>query len=141
MEIVFDATPLRQSRKGSITAIIYFDFGRTQFPDKGWSDFVVVISTWWLEALAKLERGLEREVILYFMDGPYWLTLTRQDRHDVQIRCIEDRTGSGVVHEELISLQDFGKQLRRVAREVVSACRRNHFNSADLKTLVKALGN
>jgi hypothetical protein len=141
MQIIFDATPLHQSKMGSITGILYVDFGSTRFPEEGWNDFVVVVSTWWLEALAKLERGFEREVTLYFMDGPYWLMLTRQDGDDVQIRCIEDRTGGGVIHEELVSLQDFSKQLRRVARQVASACQRNRFESSDVDTLRKYLPN
>jgi hypothetical protein len=141
MQIIFAQPPLHQSKMGSITGILYVDFGSFHFPEKGWNDFVVVVSTWWLEALAKLERGFEREVILYFTDGPYWLTPTRQDGDDVQVRCIEDRTGGGVIHEELVRLQDFSKQLRRVARQVASACQRNRFESSDVDALRKYLPN
>lgn len=141
MQIVFDPSTLHQTEKGSIIGVLYVDFYITCFPCDRWDDFVAVIPMWWLEALEKLERGFEREVTLYFMDGPYWLTLTRHDADSVQIRCIEDRTGSGVVHQELISLQDFGKQLRRVARQIVSACRRNRLKSKDLDKLEKSLSN
>lgn len=140
MQIVFDPNTLHQTKMGSIIGVLYVDFYTTCFPGDRWDDFIVVVTTWWLEALVKLELGFEREIALYFMDGPYWLTLTRKYGDDVQIRCVEDRIGSGVVHEEPISLEDFGKQLRRIARQVVSACRRNHFKSEDLDALEKALG-
>ncbi len=141
MQIIFDATPFHQSKMGSITGILYLNFDGFCFPCERWSDFPVVITTWWLEALEKLERGFEREVKLYFMDGPYWLMLTRQDGDDVQIRCIEDRKGAGVVHEELISLQDFSKQVRKLARQVASACQRYRFESSDVDELRKYLPN
>ncbi len=43
-QIIFDAKSLELSNKGSITGILYFDFGDFQFPGIGWSDFVVVTS-------------------------------------------------------------------------------------------------
>jgi hypothetical protein len=143
MRIAFDPSTLVQGSNlsRSVTGVIYFDFDGFCFPDEQWSDFPVVITAWWLEALEKLERGFEREVKLYFMDGPYWMTVTRQDGDDVQIRCIEDRTGGGVVHEEMVSLQDFSKQLRRVARQVASACQRNRFESSDVDNLRRYLPN
>jgi len=42
---------------GSITGIFYVDFGSTRFPEEGWSDFPVIVTTWWLEALAKLKQN------------------------------------------------------------------------------------
>ncbi len=141
MQIVFDVNTLHQSKMGSITGVVYIDFGGTHFPEEGWNDFVVAVTTWWLDALEKLERDMSREVVLRFMDGPYWLTLTRQDGDDVQVRCIEDRAGGGVVHEEMVSLHDFSKQLRRVARQVASACQRNRFESSDVDILLGYLPN
>ncbi len=141
--IVFEPSTLNQgsNRSRSVTGVIYFDFAGAYFPGEQWSDFPVVITKWWLDALEKLQRGFDSEVKLYFMDGPYWLTLTRQDGDDVQIRCIEDRKGAGVVHEELISLQDFSKQVRKLARQVASACQRYRFESSDVDELRKYLPN
>ena len=143
MQIIFDPATLRQgsNRSRSVTGVIYFDFGGKHFPGEEWSDFPVVITTWWLEALEKLQRGFDSEVKLFFMDGPYWLTLTRQDNHDVYIRCIEDRKDAGVVHEERVPFKEFSTHVLRLARQVASACQRYRFESSDVDELRKYLPN
>jgi hypothetical protein len=41
VRICFDPGTLRQSRSGSITGVVYFEFGpERQFPSPGWNDFV-----------------------------------------------------------------------------------------------------
>jgi hypothetical protein len=141
MQIIFDESTLHQSKKGSITGVVYFDFGDILFPDDRWNDFVVVVVTWWLSALEKLERGIDREVVLQFMDGPYRITLTRQDATTVLLSCIEDRRNGGVLHEERVELPALTAQVRRLARKVASACSRNHLQSSDLDVLRRYLPN
>jgi hypothetical protein len=141
MQIIFDESTLDQSTKGSITSVVYVDFGTISFPDDRWNDFVVVVVTWWLSALEKLERGIEREVVLQFMDGPYRITLTRHGATTVLLRCIEDRLNGGGLHEEQIELPALTAQVRRVARQVASACGRNRFQSNELDVLKRYLPN
>ncbi|WP_437905530.1 hypothetical protein WME95_45820 [Sorangium sp. So ce327] len=143
MRIVFDESTLEQGDNASrsITGVLYFDFSGYPFPGERWSDFVVVIATWWLDALEKLERGVDHEAVLRFMDGPYWITLTRQDGNAALLRCTEDRRGAGVVHEEYIDLPDFAAQVRRTARQVASACHRSGIESSDVDALRRYLPN
>jgi hypothetical protein len=141
MQIIFDESTLHQSKKGSITGIVFFDFGGILFPDDRWNDFVVVVTTWWLAALDRLERGAEREVVLQFMDGPYSITLTCQEDNATLLRCIEDRRNGGVLHEEHIDLPELAAQVRRLARRVASACSRNGLESSDVDILKRHLPN
>lgn len=141
MQIIFDESTLRQSKKGSITGVVFFDFGDVLFPDDRWNDFVVVVVTWWLGALERLERGIDREVVFQFMDGPYSINLTRQDANDALLRCIEDRSHGGILHEERVDLPTLAAQVRRLARQIVSACRRSGFESSDVDTLKRHLPN
>jgi hypothetical protein len=138
---MFDESTLHQSKKGSITGVVYFDFGGVLFPDERWNDFVVVVATWWLAALDRLERDAEREVVLQFMDGPYSITLTPQDTNTILLRCIENRRSGGVLHEEHMELSQLAAQVRRLARQVASACSRNGFESSDVDTLKRHLPN
>jgi hypothetical protein len=138
---MFDESTLHQSKNGSITGVVYCDFGGVLFPDDRWNDFVVVVATWWLAALDRLERGAEREVVLQFMDGPYSIALTRQDANAILLRCTESRRNGGVLHEEHMELPELAAQVRRLARQVASACSRNGFKSSDVDTLKRHLPN
>jgi len=143
MRIVFDESTLEQSDNASrsITAVLYFDFNGFCFPAERWNDFAVVIIGWWLGALEKLARGAEREVILQFMDGPYWITLACEEGDAVLLRCTEDRRDAGVVHEEYADLSELRTQLRKVARQIASACGRRGIESSDVDVLRRYLPN
>src|SRR5262245_16436227 len=143
MRIVFDESTLKQrdNASRSITGVLYFDFSGFFFPDERWNDFVVVITSWWLDSIEKLERGTESEVVLRFMDGPYWITLTQQEGDVALLRCTEDRRDAGDVHEEYVSLSEFSSQLRGLARQVASACSRARMESSDVAALRRYLPN
>jgi hypothetical protein len=68
---------------------VYFDFGVACFPEERWKDFAVVITTWWLDAVQRLEKGIDQEVELFFMDGPYHIVATRLSGDAVKLRCVE----------------------------------------------------
>lgn len=136
MRVVFDESTLAQTdnRSRSITGVLYLEFDGFRFPQERWNDFVVVITSWWLEAVEKLERG-EQESILRFMDGPYWVTLVKRDGNSILVRCIEDRRDGGILHEETIDLPDLVRQLRSLGRQVVSVCGREGIVSGDVDVL------
>jgi hypothetical protein len=110
-------------------------------PGERWNDFVVVVVTWWLDALEKLERSVDREVVLRFMDGPYWITAIRQDGTTALLQCTEDRRGAGVVHEAYVDLSALTELVRRLARRVASACARRGIESNEVDTLRRYLPN
>jgi hypothetical protein len=141
MRIVFDATTLHQSKGGSITAGVYFDFGGAQeFPVRGWDDFVVVIAGWWLSALTQVGRGMG-ETGLRFMDGPYWVAVRVQDDTRLLLRCIEDRKGAGQLFAAEVGAKDLTREVRSFARDVARACADAGFDSPDLSALARRLPN
>ena len=68
--IQFERDSLNQSRRGSITGVVYIASDGACFPEEGWSDFVVVVAIWWLRGLRDI--GSE-SVYMDFMDGPFRL--------------------------------------------------------------------
>ena len=140
MRLVFDGDTLHQSKMGSVTGVFYVQFGSIGFPDERWSDFVVVMG-WWIEAIEKFDRGVADESTLRFMDGPYWISLTRHRDGAVLLRCVEDRKGAGVVHEEFIDYPAFRAQVRWTVNQVVSACRRIGIESSEVGILRRYLSN
>ena len=143
MRIVFDESTLRQGETASrsITGVVFFDFDGIYFPGDGWNDFPVVVAVWWLDAINKLRRGFDKEVMLRFMDGPYWIAVLLGVGDTILLRCIDDHRGAGVVHEGLINLETLAAQVHRFARQVVSACIRRGLESSDVSLLRKYLPN
>ncbi len=140
MRIVFDPRTLHQSRSGSITAVVYFDFGNGRsFPCEGWNDFVVVITNWWTHAFEQaVSNGREQK--LRFMDGPYWIRIVSQ-ADTLLLVCVEDRRGAGPVCEVLVDTDQLRGELVGLARSVSAACREAGIESPDLNTLRSLLPN
>ncbi len=134
MRIIFDESTIKQGNGPgrAITSVVYLDFDGVGFPDVGWSDFVVVISGWWIEALERFQRGRLQQVELRFMDGPYWIEVVRGDGGTVALRCVEDRRGMGVVHEERMGLAELIREVRTLVVDVASACVRGGIDSDDV---------
>jgi len=140
MKIVFDPSTLHQSTMGSITAVVYFEFGQVrQFPGKGWNDFVVVIAGWWFETLKQISEG-KTEAKFRFMDGPYWINAALQGSC-LLLHCIEDRSDAGPVYEDMISIEEFRHELLTLAQSVSFACKKAGFKSRDLDGLRAVLPN
>jgi hypothetical protein len=138
VRISFDPTTLHQSRSGSITGVVYFEFSpERQFPNLGWNDFVVVLASWWMVALREFTEG-GAEVKLRFMDGPYWITVVSREG-DLLLRCTEDRRGAGVVCEIGVELSDLVGEIFTFARKVSDACKSAGIRSVDLDNMRTAL--
>jgi hypothetical protein len=76
--ITVDLQTFRQSNQtGNVTGVIYVELASGPFPERNWSDFPVIVLSWWAEALRDLETSARHEVKWRFMDGPFSLTLTK----------------------------------------------------------------
>jgi len=134
MRIRFDANTLHQSKMGSVTGVVYFEFGPDlQFPDAVWSDFVVVVANWWRAALEQISKG-QAEADFLFMDGPYWITAVSQGRK-LKLRCIDNHRDAGLVCEVVVQMNDLKRELNTFARDVSVACKAAGIESPDLDEL------
>lgn len=76
--IALDLQTFQQGREGgNVTGVIFLELHDGAFPERGWSDFPVIILGWWADALLQLEVPTRREVQWRFMDGPYGVILTK----------------------------------------------------------------
>ena len=138
MTIVIEEEYIHCSKRGVITAPIYFDFGDFQFPEVGWSDFIVIISGWWLDAIQKLNQGWEREIELCFMDGPMIIKLTLGERDDLLLECVNQRGRVDIIeYKTTITKELIVSKLLSNAKNILKLCRENNWQSADIDTLSK----
>jgi len=135
--IRFEPNTLLRTKGGATTAFIYWQFGSFCFPGPRWSDFVTVISAWWIDAL----RSLDKTQTLRFMDGPYFITATRVGTTDVQIDCHEDREGKGLVESYRLPLRRVRDELIGVSKAVVAALRERNWGSRELELLNNLVGS
>jgi hypothetical protein len=119
--IALDLQTFRQSPEGgNVTGVIFLELPDRAFPEKGWSDFPVIILGWWTDALLELEVPTRREVLWRFMDGPHGVTLTKVTG-DASTRVFE----FPLMHNALLE----------AAERVVVHCDENRMFSKDLETL------
>lgn len=77
IDVVVDADSLERSEMGSITGIEFLRCPTGEFPERGCSEFPIVILAWWIEGLANLTGGNPRSFRGFFMDGPYAFVVER----------------------------------------------------------------
>jgi len=130
-----DVETLRRSASGSITGNLYVELGTTAFPDRGWSDFVVVVLAWWLRALSTLVEGAG-SADLQFMDGPFSMSLTAVDLSTCTLECVQRGARATVVLcKANVNIVEFGQQVERVAAQVVTACHVRGWQASDIDAL------
>ena len=135
LNIRFDPETLHRSKLGSITGTFSLNMDRIRFPSASWSDFVVVIVGWWIEAL----RSNDRTIQLSFMDGPYYLRVSRQAGPEALVECIESRGQDLVKGSFRIDILELRQKVEDVGIRILDACRERHWESKDLGTLAQLL--
>jgi len=124
--ITLDLHSFHQSRpSGNVTGVIYVELESGAFPETGWSDFPVIILSWWIEAWIQLEAPARRKVQWRFMDGPHSLTLTKVE---------------GVVSGDALGFGRAENSLLEAAERVIFHCDQNKMFSRDLETLRMNVG-
>jgi hypothetical protein len=68
------------------------------FPDRSWTDFVVVVLGHWRHELSISGSGCEN-VKLQFMDGPYYVQFLKRDKLGIYRRCVMCNYGGKIMHE------------------------------------------
>jgi hypothetical protein len=136
IDVVADTSTLSRSGMGSITGVVFLRGPAGGFPDDRWSDFPVVILSWWIEGLTALAAGRERSFEGMFMDGPSAFVVQRG-------AGTTGRIAWGKRGEEVaIGIVDIAALLRSAVaagRLVAEACRARDWRSHDLDTLEQAI--
>lgn len=139
MQLIIDKNSLRRTSKGSITGVIYFDFGEIKFPEIGWDDFVVVIVGWWITSLLKLFMKHSITEDLLFMDGPLAIRLAKKEE-TLLLECINRRlTGDFVGYSQEVSLQEFTICVLNTGKNIIEICKDHNWKSKDIDDLTSLI--
>lgn len=135
--LIIDVETLQVRPLGPAIAGIWLETDSEAFPASGWTDFVVVILSWWASALATIIRGNRGRMRVRFMDGPY---------------AVDVAISSAILHFTLISrdkeigvgeaeLNPFVLTFTSQAGEILHACRSQGWWSLDADRLESLLGD
>jgi hypothetical protein len=70
-ELNLNTTVLGRSQAGLVYTQFWIRLDDFDFPASGWTDFTVVVLSWWAEAASRLISHQREHQELRFMDGPY----------------------------------------------------------------------
>ena len=127
---------LSRSGRGQISGIVYAEIGGIPFPERQWSDLIVVVLSFWLESLGTLAAGSSRSTSLRFMDGPFRLDV-HQNGERVHLSAIDSRQGDTLVHEMDAELKALYTATEAAAVQVLRACSEKGWWSPDIDRLVQ----
>jgi hypothetical protein len=108
-----------RSAAGLVYAELSLHVGELQFPHPQWSDFVVVVLTWWCDALRRLLEGEHGPIKVSFMDGPYAAEIGPIEQELVHLMLVER---VGVEERDVRCETDVNA--RALIRSVLSAAER-----------------
>ncbi|MBK9585485.1 MAG: hypothetical protein KA099_07925 [Alphaproteobacteria bacterium] len=129
--------------------VVYFDFRDSQFPSLGWSDFIIIIISWWLNSLFKMIAKNLDIAELRFMDGPHLIRINRITESEVECVCINEKSDLGSIdlvkeETEFVRNVDFSvlcSELLKTAQNIVCACEERNYISKDLDKLKESINS
>ena len=106
------------SGPGSVFGEINVQLGEFHFPEEGWTDFMLIILGWWIDAALMIRGGESRVEDFLFMDGPFMISGRLRDSQ-IYLEFIENRKSRTVKHAAAVDFENFCSALRSAAREAI----------------------
>ncbi len=91
VKVVIDTRSVRCSATGTVTGAVFVNLGEKSFPEEDWSDLVLAVVRGWIEAVLRLLENQSDTSELMFLDGPFWLQVTRGRSETWVIECLTNR--------------------------------------------------
>ena len=138
IEIIVDTESLSMYEKSkNIIGEIYIKLEDIYFPQFKWTDFVIVILGWWLEAILKISTSRKNmSSKLMFMDGPVYMRAIKVNEDIIEIELIE----RDVVQSRLeCSINQLMNSLLMAAKKVISEIENRNWASRDIDSLKSIL--
>lgn len=132
MRLYLSLETLRRSKKGTISGQVWLDFEEGTFPEKNWSDIAVAVVLAFLSATEKIISGRSDSEMVYFLDGPFYVQITRSAADRLEFHTFARQQSSHVV---LADLQDWVTSVRSTAQELLRFCAAQGWDDADIAGL------
>ena len=141
VRVVVKEDSLHRSSYGSIVGVIYIAFDEQGFPEVEWSDFPVILLSWWLDAAAVFLDRPNVVTELRFMDGPFLVEATSKGDGSLRLDCVSDASRRQTEASFQTSAAHFCSELLKAAKTIERACIERAWQSADTLALSRSLAN
>jgi hypothetical protein len=130
--------PYRFTR--NLTGTIYLACGAEPFPAAAWSDFPVIVLSWWVKAAIQLRLGHTRAAELLFMDGPFAMRVDKRNSRWHLVGVRQHLSGADDVLLKCdVPEREAMEALQRAATDLVQTCHREQWITNDLTNLEQQL--
>jgi hypothetical protein len=102
---------------GSKWAAIWIVLDGTAFPESGWTDFPLTVLRWWVEAALELLHNRVGVVEWRFMDGPFWIEISKLGANNVRLKR-QTKAGPQTVQVGTVDVFCMAGQLVRAIRQI-----------------------
>ena len=137
-EVLVETEALHRSKSGSITGPIFLRSPIGDFPEAGWSDFPVVILSWWIEGLREIESEQSHSFEGLFMDGPFAFVVQSGSGMTCVISWGKRGNASTV---GIANISDILKSVVVAGRRVAKVCRENNWGGKDVELLERLVSH
>ena len=136
-DIQLDLDSLAFTGSGSVTGRIWIRLGSNTFPESGWSDFPVVLLTWWLGEMSRLHGQSSELAVLRFMDGPFSVHICPDSEHGHVATLMHGTLPAAPT--ERVDLKELYQQTRQSGMRLVDSCREHRWVTDDVTGLTQEL--
>jgi hypothetical protein len=137
--LIVDSESSGRSQSGLVWAGLYFRLGDVSFPADGWTDSVVVVLSWWIEAMVDLASGAGTRHEVMFMEGPYSVEIEPVSDAVWRVRCVERGLRRFTRSEGLVDAGLLVQSATQGAERALDLCRSRGWWSSDADSLVSTL--
>lgn len=132
---VLDTSHSGCTQAGVVWAGFCLCIGGRKFPHERWTDFVVVVLSWWVQALLALFRDARDRQEIMFMEGPFCVEIQAVSENAWRLTCIE-RGARPITRDEIVvDVRGFLESAVETGEKVLALCRSNGWWSSDADRL------
>jgi hypothetical protein len=136
--LAVDLRSLQPRQQGPATGGIWINVGDMSFPQAGWNDFLVPILAGWAETVVNLCREAYATAVVYFMDGPYEVRVTRQSKTDWILAFVDARASPPEIRGPVrVAAAPFVVSVAAAVRDVLQVCATLGHSSRDVDALAR----
>ena len=113
---------------------IYFEEGEFLFPERGWTDFVIIILNWWTESILKLLKNISIEEELDFMDGPAMVKIQYLKNDFFNLYFILNKE---VVTSSKVDIELFTRSFLKELNSLIRVLNENGWENKEVHSLIE----
>lgn len=133
IEVEVDSLEYNNNIIGNISFVVDYHH---YFPDEGWSDFVVIILSWWIKSFkGLLVSSMGQKFKFDFMDGTPVVHGKKLDPNHVELSFEYDNENRENEFKAICKLEELKNSLLTAAKKVLRAVERNNWSSEEINEL------